>query len=99
MIGRKQERDFLVEPKIAWQRADIAFRRQPRRRSAEGLEGKFRDDSQSPQAIIELDSIGEFEKVAAGRSVSFYFSFAVEGIRLCILPADHRYDHSECCPP
>lgn len=27
-------------------------------------EGKFRDDSQTPQAIIELDWIGEFGKVA-----------------------------------
>lgn len=60
---------FLGGPRIAWERADIAFRRQPRRRRqrpVEGPEGEFRDGSQSPQAIIELDWIGEFEKVAAG---------------------------------
>jgi len=61
---------------------------------------RLRDDSQSPQAIIELDWIGGGrEGDHRCRSVSFYFSLAVEGIRLCILPADHRHDHSECCPP
>lgn len=63
----KQERDsFRGGPRIAWERTDIAFREQPRRwrGSAESPEGKFRDDSQSPQAIIELDWIGEFGKAA-----------------------------------
>lgn len=62
----KQEWNTFWGPRIAWERTDIAFRGQPRRRrrSAESPEGKFRDDSQSPQAIIELDWIGEFEKAA-----------------------------------
>jgi len=32
VVGRKQERDSFRGPRIAWERVDIAFRRQPRRR-------------------------------------------------------------------
>lgn len=91
-------------PRIAWERADIAFRGAATYEATKRVRrARFRDGSQSTQAIIELDRIGESGRVGRLATVAdrfrFYFSSAVEGIRLCILPADHRHDHSECCPP